>query len=124
MRRDNHWEPFDLICGYIGFVGINTPHPPSVLHIHLICPQFPSLFVYPSPPSSPRRRPSRLTAGQPTPWSSAPTSSKIPPAPRCCSASHHRVRVCDALIQSSILCFLPRLDLKCSRVCSLFCVVV
>src|SRR3954468_12601386 len=29
MRRDNRWEPLDLICGYIGFVGINTPHPPA-----------------------------------------------------------------------------------------------
>src|SRR4051812_10889994 len=107
MRRDNRWEPSDLICGYIGFVGINTLHPPSVPLIHLICPQFPSLFVYLSPPSSPRRRLSRLTAGPSTPWSFASTSSKITPAPRRCSASHHRIRVCVALIQSSILCILP-----------------
>src|SRR3954463_103271 len=81
MRRDNRWEPSDQISGYIGSVGINTFPPPSVPHLHLICPLVPLAHRLPpvSPPSSPRRRLSRLTAGPPTPWSFASTSSKITP---------------------------------------------
>src|SRR3954467_13805933 len=108
MRRDKRWEPLDLICGYIQFVGINTPRPPVYTSPVSFAPESPRSFVYLSPPSPPRRRPRRFTAGQPTPWRAAPTRSTIPPAPRRCSASHHQVRVCDALIQSSILCsFFP-----------------
>jgi hypothetical protein len=85
-----------LVCRY------KYPSSPSVLLTRIICPRFPSLFVFLSPPSSPRRRPRRFTAGQPTPWRSAPTSRTIHPAPRRCSASRHQVRVRDALIQSSV----------------------
>src|SRR3954468_20485633 len=108
MRRDNRWEPSDQTSGYIGSVGINTFPPPSVPHIHLICPLVPLAHRLPpvSPLSSPRRRLSCLTAGPPTPWSFTSTSSKITPAPRRCSAAHHRIRVCVALIQSSTPCIL------------------
>src|SRR3954471_10832727 len=102
MRRDNRWEPSDQINGYIGSVGINTFPPPSA-------PPYPSHLS----PRSPRSSSSSRLASELSPTPSEPLDCRTADAvelrideqqdhsaPRRCSAAHHRIRVCVALIQS------------------------